>query len=90
MRDDIFDENGDLSLKKLLGGGYTKAWFMNNKCRYRLFCGARSTKKSKVIIGYEPIMKIISDPRRNVLIARQNDSDNRQSTFENVCEYFRK
>lgn len=85
MRDDIFDENGDLSLKKLLGGGYTKAWFMNNKCRYRLFCGARSTKKSKVIIGYEPIMKIISDPRRNVLIARQNDSDNRQSTFENVC-----
>ena len=30
-------------------------------------------------------MKIISDPRRNVLIARQNDSDNRQSTFENVC-----
>lgn len=85
MRDDIFKENGQLSLKKLLGGGYTKAWFMNNTCRYRLFCGARSTKKSKVIIGYEPIMKIISDPRRNVLIARQNDSDNRQSTFENVC-----
>ena len=85
MRDDIFLPNGDLSLRKLIGDGYTKAWFMNNTCRYRLFCGARSTKKSKNIIGYEPIMKIISDPRRNVLIARQNDSDNRQSTFENVC-----
>lgn len=85
MRDDIFLPNGDMSLRKLIGDGYTKAWFMNNTCRYRLFCGARSTKKSKNIIGYEPIMKIISDPRRNVLIARQNDSDNRQSTFENVC-----
>lgn len=85
MRDDIFLKNGEMSLRKLIGDGYTKAWFMNNTCRYRLFCGARSTKKSKNIIGYEPIMKIISDPRRNVLIARQNDSDNRQSTFENVC-----
>lgn len=85
MRDDIFNKDGTVSLKKLIGGGYTDAWFLNNKCRYRLFCGARSTKKSKNIIGYEPIMKLISDPRRNVLIARQNDSDNRQSTFENVC-----
>ena len=58
---------------------------MNCKVRYRLFCGARSTKKSKVIIGYEPIFKILSDHRRNILIARQNDSDNRQSTFENIC-----
>ena len=86
MRDDIFLPNGDSSLRKLIGDGYTKAWFMNNTCRYRLFCGARSTKKSKNIIGYEPLMKIISDPRRNVLIARQNDSDNRQSTFETCAD----
>lgn len=85
MRDDIFDAPGVISMKKLLGGGYTQAWFSNNRCRYRLFCGARSTKKSKVIIGYEPIFKILSDHRRNILIARQNDSDNRQSTFENIC-----
>ncbi len=85
MRDDIFLENGAISMRKLLGGGYTKAWFANNRCRYRLFCGARSTKKSKDIMGYEPIFKILSDPRRNVLIARQNDSDNRQSTFECIC-----
>lgn len=88
MRTDCFTEQGgqkQLSIKKLLGKGYTKAWFMNCKVRYRLFCGARSTKKSKVIIGYEPIFKILSDHRRNILIARQNDSDNRQSTFENIC-----
>lgn len=84
MRDDIWESNGVISMKKLIGGGYTKAWFTNNRCRYRLFCGARSTKKSKVIIGYEPLFKIMSDPRRNILIARQNDTDNRQSTFENI------
>ncbi len=87
MRTDIFEiQNGKkvLSLRKLLGKGYDDAWFTNCKVRYRLFCGARSTKKSKDIIGYESIMKILSDPRRNILIARQNDSDNRQSTFENI------
>lgn len=87
MRTDIYKEkNGKkvLSLRKLLGKGYDDAWFTNCKVRYRLFCGARSTKKSKDIIGYESIFKILSDPRRNILIARQNDSDNRQSTFENI------
>lgn len=88
MREDIFITRPDgskyISLRKVIGKGYDAAWFTNCKCRYRLFCGARSTKKSKDIIGYEVIFKILSDPRRNVLIARQNDSDNRQSTFENV------
>lgn len=91
MRTDVLIPNPNnpnelkVSLQKLIGQGYKDAWFTNCRVRYRLFCGARSTKKSKVIIGYEPIFKIISDPRRNVLIARQNDSDNRQSTFENIC-----
>lgn len=91
MREDIWYVNNsitgekDLSLRKLLGKGYDDAWFLNCKVRYRFFCGARSTKKSKNIIGYEPIFKILSDSRRNILIARQNDSDNRQSTFENIC-----
>lgn len=88
MREDaIIEINGKkcFSLKKLLGQGYTDAWFSNCHARYRLFCGSRSSKKSFNIIGYEPIFKILSDSRRNVLIARQNDSDNRQSTFENIC-----
>lgn len=88
MREDAFTiENGQrvFSLRKLIGGGYDNFWFTNCKVRYRLLCGSRSSKKSWNAIGYEPIFKILSDSRRNVLIARQNDSDNRQSTFENIC-----
>ena len=88
MRDYIFinDKRGNkvLSLSRLIGTGYTNAWFTNCKVRYRLFCGARSTKKSYNIMGCEPIFKILSDSRRNILIARQDDSDNRQSTFNNL------
>jgi phage terminase large subunit len=88
MREDIFvikNNSKVLSLPKLLGKGYGRGWFTNCPVRYRLFEGARSTKKSKVILGYEPIIKIISDERRNVVVCRKNDSDNRQSTFENIC-----
>lgn len=93
MRDDIYedDENGNrhISIYKATGTGYENGWFSNCECRYRAFVGGRSTKKSKVIIGYETIIKIITDERRNVLIVRQNDSDNRQSAFENImgCIY---
>ena len=88
MRDDIYTiSNGEkiLSLRRLLGRGYDRGWFTNCHCRYRLFAGARSTKKSKDIIGYESIMKILDNPLRNIVIIRQNDTDNRQSTFENIC-----
>ncbi len=88
MRDDIYevvDDKKVISLYKLTGKGYERGWFTNCNCRYRLFEGARSTKKSVDIIGYEPIFKILSDKRRNVMICRKNDSDNRQSSFENIC-----
>lgn len=85
MREDIFDDEGNVSMRKLLGDGYTRGWFSNCPVRYRLFCGARSTKKSKVILGYEPIFKLLDNPLRNILVLRQNDSDNRQSTFANIC-----
>ena len=57
MREDIWNNSDDvtggktLSLRKLIGKGYDAAWFLNCHVRYRLFCGARSTKKSKNIIG---------------------------------------
>lgn len=89
MRNDIWDykEDGErvLSLRKVFGTGYDDALFFNNRCRYRLFVGARSTKKSYNIIGCEPIFKILFCPERNILIVRQNDCDNRQSTYENIC-----
>lgn len=91
MREDIFLDivKRIVSLRKIIGKGYDDAWFTKCKVRYRCFEGGRSTKKSKVIIGYEPIFKILSDSRRNILILRQNDSDNRQSTYENIigCIY---
>ena len=36
-------------------------------------------------IGVEPLIKIMSDELRNVLICRKNDSDLRQSAYENIC-----
>jgi len=102
MRQDCFTEyNGKkcLDLYKMIGTGYERGWFSNCYeidengkkcyCRYRIFAGARSTKKSKVIMGYEVIMRIMSDARNNVLMVRMNDCDHRQSTFENLvgCIY---
>ena len=92
MRDDIFTYiNGQkcIDIYKAIGTGYERGFFSNCPVRYRLFEGARSTKKSKVILGYEPIMKLLSHELRNVVICRKNDCDNRQSTFENIvgCIY---
>lgn len=89
MRSDILDQTKDgnyvISLPKVIGGGYSRGWFSNCKARYRLFCGARNTKKSYNIIGVEPLIKIMSDEYRNILICRKNDSDLRQTAFENIC-----
>lgn len=91
VRDDkgnpILDKNGamSISIKKALGKGYSAGFFTNCKARYRVFEGGRSTKKSYNMLGYEPILKIISQPLRNVVIIRQNDVDHRQSTFERLC-----
>lgn len=92
MRSDIcVEQDGNLivDIYKAIGTGYENGWFTNCDARYRCFVGARSTKKSKDMIGYESVMKIVSDERRNILIVRQNDSDNRQSAFENIvgCIY---
>ena len=72
------------NLQKIIGKGFGNGWFTHCKCRYRIFCGARNTGKSKRILGYETICKILSDPRRNVVVARQDDVNNRQSTYANI------
>ena len=70
-----------LSMYKCIGKGYTRGWYKNCHCRYRVFKGARNTKKSYVIIGLEVLSKILSDPRRNVLIIRNTLSSHRFSTY---------
>lgn len=74
-----------LSIQQLIGKGYGKGWFTNCHCRYRVFKGARNTKKSYVIIGLEILFKILDNPIRNILVVRQNATTNRISTFSTIC-----
>ena len=57
---------------------FEDVWFTNCDARYRCLKGARSTGKTYDFIGLEPYFKIFSDPRRNILMVRQNDKDNAQ------------
>ena len=74
----------EISLQKLLGKGYNDGFFTNCKARYRVFEGGRATKKSVNIAGYEPIFKIMSDHNRNVIMCRQDDTNNANSTYANL------
>lgn len=76
--------NYRLSMRKLIGKGYIRGWYTNCHCRYRLYAGARNTKKSYVIIGLEVLAKILSDHRRNVLILRDVAGSNKTSTFATI------
>lgn len=73
-----------ISISQCIGKGYNNGWFTNCHARYRVFAGARETKKSVDILGFEPIFKIIDNPIRNILVIRQNAVDNNQSTFANL------
>lgn len=73
-----------LSMQKLIGKNYGNGWWTNCKCRYRVYKGARNTKKSYVMIGYEVLDKIISSPQRNILIIRNVSGTNRFSTFSTL------
>lgn len=73
-----------LSIYKLTGTGYEHGWWTNCRCRYRVFKGARNTKKSYNFIGLEIIDKLVSDPNRNVIIIRQVAQTHRNSTFNTL------
>lgn len=77
-------ETVKFSVKKLVGKGYSHGWYKNCKCRYRVFKGARNTKKSYVMIGIEVLCKIFSNPLRNILILRDTNTSNRFSTFSTI------
>lgn len=65
-------------------------WFTNCGYRYRALKGGRETGKSFNFIGYEPIFKILSDERRNILMIRGNSKDNRSSTFPMLLSTIRR
>lgn len=85
---DLINQYSDsyvLDFYKAIGTGYENAWFTNNSCRYRVFKGARNSKKSYVICGLEILAKIICCPERNILVLRQINGSNRYSTFSTLC-----
>lgn len=60
---------------------FADIWFTNCNARYRCLKGARETGKSYNFIGLESVFKILSDERINIMMIRQNDKDNANSTF---------
>lgn len=78
-----------LSIKSLIGGGFDQAWWTNCRCRYRVIKGGRNTKKSYDIGGLEPLDKIMSDPRRNVLFIRSTLKSHRTTTYTTVKRLIR-
>lgn len=75
-----------ISVQKAIGQGYNKIWFTNCHARYRVLPGARNTKKSHNVGGVEPIIKVVTHPFRNIIMCRQNDVDNGESTFSNLVQ----
>lgn len=84
-----------LSLSKLIGGGYNKAW--NDTSFYMAWMGSRASKKSTTA-AYRWIYLIMRDPWSNLLVLRQYGNTNRTSTYPqlkkaiydmNVEKYFK-
>lgn len=76
--------------KELMLPDYGDIWFTNCDARYRALKGGRATGKTYNFIGLEPIFKILSDPRRNIMFVRQNCKDNAQSTYNQIKSCMRK
>lgn len=76
----------NLKIHNLTGTGYEKGWFSNCKARYRVFKGARNTKKSYDMLGLEILVKILSDSRRNVLVIRNTQNSNKTTTFNQIVK----
>lgn len=69
---------------------FNDVWFTNCNDRYRALKGGRSTGKTYNFIGLESVFKILSDDRRNILMVRQNDKDNRTSNYPLIKSVIRR
>jgi len=78
-------EKKKIDMYSLIGKGYEKFW--NFKGRYRLIKGSRNSKKSVIGMGYRIIMDILENNQNNVLVIRQVDATQRQSTFANIVRW---
>lgn len=74
-----------IDVNELVLEDFKPMWFSNlENIRYRVFKGGRETGKSYNFIGLEPVFKILDDPRRNIMMVRQNEKDNAQSTYVQI------
>jgi len=78
-----------ISIYQCTGMGYENGWWTNYRGRYRAYKGARNTKKSYDMIGYEVLDKILSDRRRNVLILRNIWNTHKFSTYATLKKIIR-
>jgi len=69
------------SVKKIVGKGYNKFWHF--KGRYNILKGGRASKKSKTV-ALRWIKLITQYPNGNLLVVRQVDRTNRDSTFADL------
>jgi phage terminase large subunit len=73
-----------LSMQKIIGKGYNNGWWTNCKARYRLYKGARNSKKTYNMLGQESINKILTQPLRNILIIRQTENSHKITTWNTI------
>lgn len=75
------NENKRVSLKSVVGKGYTKFW--NYKGRYRICKGSRASKKSKTTALWF-IYNIMKYPEANALVIRKTFNTLRTSVFTDL------
>lgn len=71
----------ELSLKKIVGGGYNEFW--TTKKRYVVCKGSRASKKSKTTALWH-ILNIMSYPGANALVIRKTERTLRDSCFADL------
>ena len=95
MRQGIYkDVDGvrTIDILKAIGKCYSNGWFTNTEgIRYRLFRGARNSKKSFNMIGNEPVVRMISDDVTNRIkksIKNEDDFliDNDETIIYGICK----
>ena len=71
-----------ISLKEIVGGGYSDFWHF--KGRYRVCKGSRASKKSKTT-ALNLIVRMIEYPLANILVVRKVYSTLKDSCYTELC-----
>lgn len=75
-----------LSLAQIVPPAYYPVFFHNCRTRYLLLKGGRNTGKSYNMLGIMPLLIILTSQLRNVIMFRENDVDNADSTYTKILQ----